>query len=258
MNVTFIAHSAFLLEWEKFYTLFDYVLNEDYTAPLPELKEDKPLLVFASHAHEDHFDGRIFALLEGRPDTRFFLSHDIRMAERYRQRMGVSDETFARCTRLRADEVLLTSAAGEELSIRTVKSTDIGCAFLLRSEGKLVYHAGDLNWWHWESEGAAYCAGMAESYRRAMEKLAAAVRDEAVDSSVEPELLAAMVPLDPRLGPEAERLGIEGLLKSVRVRHVFPMHLWKHFEAIDRCRAALGAQAERIVRITAQGERFTI
>lgn len=258
MTVTFLAHSAFLVEWDKFYTLFDYVYAEDYTAPLPTLDPEKPLLVFASHAHEDHFDPRIFTLLEQYPETRFFLSHDIRMAERYRQRMGISDEAFARCTRLRADEVLLTAVAGEELSIRTVKSTDIGCAFLLRSEGRLVYHAGDLNWWHWVSEGTAYCAAMEVSFHRAMAKLAAAVRDEAADAGLPEEINAAMTPLDPRLGVEAEGMGIEGLTEAVRVGTIFPMHLWKHFEAIDRFRASHPALADRVARITATGDRFEV
>lgn len=258
MTVTFIAHSAFLVEWDRFYTLFDYVYHEDYTAPLPPLDPAKPLLVFASHAHEDHFDGRVFGLLEQYPLTQFYLSHDIRMAERYRKRMGISDEAFARCTRLRADEVLLTSAGGEELSIRTVRSTDIGCAYLLCSEGKLVYHAGDLNWWHWESEGTAYCGTMAANYRRAMERLRDAVRDEAADAGLTEELTAAMVPLDPRLGEAAEGMGIEGLMKYVPTRTVFPMHLWKKYETIDRFRAAHPTLAPHIAQIGREGQRFEV
>ena len=31
MTVTFIAHSAYLVEWDKFYTLFDYTYEPDYT-----------------------------------------------------------------------------------------------------------------------------------------------------------------------------------------------------------------------------------
>ena len=58
MTVTFIAHSAYLVEWDKFYTLFDYTYEPDYTGALPELNPDKPLLVFASHSHEDHFDAK--------------------------------------------------------------------------------------------------------------------------------------------------------------------------------------------------------
>ena len=51
MTVTFIAHSAYLVEWDKFYTLFDYTYEPDYTGALPELNPEKPLLVFASHSH---------------------------------------------------------------------------------------------------------------------------------------------------------------------------------------------------------------
>lgn len=258
MNVTFIAHSAFLVEWEKFYTLFDYVYEPDYTGALPDLDPEKPLLVFSSHSHEDHFDARVFSLLERYPLTRFFVSRDTRLTERKRKWLNISDDAFARTTVLRPDSILLTDAAGEELSIRAIKSTDIGNAYLLRAEGKMVYHAGDLNRWHWESEGRAYCDSMALHYKAAMEKLASAVRDEAADNGIAPELSAAMAVLDPRLGEAAEGLGLDGLLERVAVRHVFPMHLWKKFETIDRYRAAHPESAERIARITADGERFEI
>lgn len=258
MTVTFIAHSAFLVEWDNFYTLFDYVYEPDYTGALPALDPEKPLLVFASHSHEDHFDAKIFSLLERYPLTQFFVSRDTRLTERKRKWLNISDAAFARTTVLRPDSILLTSVGGEELSIRAIKSTDIGNAYLLRSEGKLIYHAGDLNHWHWESEGKAYCGSMAASYETAMQKLSSAVRDEAADNGIAPELTAAMAVLDPRLGEEHEGLGLDGLLSHTAVRHVFPMHLWKKFEAIDRYRAARPESAERIVRITADGDRFVI
>ena len=103
MTVTFIAHSAYLVEWDKFYTLFDYTYEPDYTGALPELNPEKPLLVFASHSHEDHFDAKVFTLLEKYPDTRFFVSRDTRLTERKRQWLNISDEAFARTTVLRPD-----------------------------------------------------------------------------------------------------------------------------------------------------------
>ena len=251
MNVTFIAHSAFLVEWDKFYTLFDYTYEPDYTGALPELKGDKPLLVFASHSHEDHFDAKVFTLLEKYPDTRFFVSRDTRLTERKRQWLNISDAAFARTTVLRPDSILLTEVAGEDLSIRAVKSTDIGNAYLLRCEGKMVYHGGDLNWWDWKSEGEAYCNNMAAHYRTAVE-------NEATDNAIAPEITAAMAPLDPRLGEESEGLGIEELMRQIRVRHVFPMHMWKKYEVIDRYIAAHPAQKDAIARITREGETFTI
>ena len=36
--------------------------------------------------------------------------------------------------------------------IRTLRSTDEGVAFVVHYAGKTIYHAGDLNWWHWEGE----------------------------------------------------------------------------------------------------------
>ena len=144
------------------------------------------------------------------------------------------------------------------MSIRTVKSTDIGNAYLLRCEGKMVYHGGDLNWWDWKSEGEAYCNNMAAHYRTAIEKLASAVENEATDNAIAPEITAAMAPLDPRLGEESEGLGIEELMRQIRVRHVFPMHMWKKYEVIDRYIAAHPAQKDAIARITREGETFTI
>ena len=94
MTVTFIAHSAYLVEWDKFYTLFDYTYEPDYTGELPELNPDKPLLVFASHSHEDHFDAKVFTLLEKYPDARFFVSRDTRLTERKRQWLNISDEAL--------------------------------------------------------------------------------------------------------------------------------------------------------------------
>ena len=258
MNVTFIAHSAFLVEWDKFYTLFDYTYEPDYTGTLPELRNDKPLLVFSSHSHEDHFDAKVFTLLEKYPDTRFFVSRDTRLTERKRQWLNISDAAFARTTVLRPDSILLTEVAGEDLSIRAVKSTDIGNAYLLRCEGKMVYHGGDLNWWDWKSEGEASCNNMAAHYRTAIEKLASAVENEATDNGIAPEITAAMAPLDPRLGEESEGLGIEELMRQIRVRHVFPMHMWKKYEVIDRYIAAHPAQKDAIARITREGETFTI
>ena len=116
MTVTFIAHSAYLVEWDKFYTLFDYTYEPDYTGALPELNPEKPLLVFASHSHEDHFDAKVFTLLEKYPDTRFFVSRDTRLTERKRQWLNISDEAFARTTILRPDSILLTDVGGEDLS----------------------------------------------------------------------------------------------------------------------------------------------
>jgi len=57
MEITYIGHSGFMMEWDSCYWLFDY-----YKGEIPEIKKDKKLFVFASHNHRDHFNPAIFQL----------------------------------------------------------------------------------------------------------------------------------------------------------------------------------------------------
>ena len=70
MRVTFLDHSGFLVETGTAALLFDW-----WKGTLPDLAPGVPLYVFASHAHPDHFDPRIFALDDGSRDIRFLLGH---------------------------------------------------------------------------------------------------------------------------------------------------------------------------------------
>ncbi len=253
MKVTFLTHSAFLLEWGSFYTLFDCCFTEPYASELPRLDEKKPLLVFSSHRHADHFDPKIFDLMKQYPLTRFFLSRDVNLSDKRRAVLGITDALMERITLLRPDSAVSTEVNGTEITVRTVKSTDIGVAFLLHAEGRLVYHAGDLNRWHWTDEGEDYCAKMAESYTRAVEKLAAYAAEE----KPSPVLDAAMIPFDTRL-LDGYSLGALELLASLPAKHVFPMHMWSHFEFIDRFRAEHPELADSVANITANYQTFEV
>ena len=59
MNVTYIYHSSFLVETMSGYLLFDY-----FKGDLPELSPYKPLYVFVSHGHGDHFSASIFTIVD--------------------------------------------------------------------------------------------------------------------------------------------------------------------------------------------------
>ena len=69
MKITYIHHSCFLVELERVMLLFDYMRGS-----LPPLDDDKDLLVFASHRHEDHFSPAVFKLAEKHPRIRYILS----------------------------------------------------------------------------------------------------------------------------------------------------------------------------------------
>lgn len=74
MKITYINHSGFLIETTGCYYLFDY-----YKGELPPLDARKPILVFASHMHPDHYNPTIFKMLteRGMKQVTAVLSKDI-------------------------------------------------------------------------------------------------------------------------------------------------------------------------------------
>lgn len=72
MKVTYIHHDGFLVECRDRYLLFDY-----YQGEIPEMDPEKPLYVFASHRHGDHFVPDIFLLAEKYSKIHYILAKDI-------------------------------------------------------------------------------------------------------------------------------------------------------------------------------------
>ena len=210
MRLNLLAHSGCFLELDTVCLLFDWWKGE--LPPLP----DKPLFVFASHAHSDHFTPAIFALDDGTREVRFLLGHDIRLSPSRQEKWGVSDETAAKCTRMHDGERLELPG----LTIETLPSTDEGVAFLITAEGKTIFHAGDLNWWHWEGEPDPWNPDMERDFKAYAEPL----RGRAVD--------LAMLPLDHRLGQDGFR-GPDWFLQLMEVRSFLPIHLWRKFGFVE-------------------------
>lgn len=208
MRVTFLDHSGFLVESASAALLFDWWKGE-----LPAVRPGVPLYVFASHAHPDHFDPRIFSLDDGTRDVRFLLGRDIRLSPSGLARWGVSPETADKCRALRGGQSCVLPGIGVEV----LPSTDEGAAFLVSLDGQTVFHAGDLNWWHWEGEDKAWNNNMAANFKKYTEPL----RGRRID--------LAMLPLDPRLG-EAGFWGPAYFLETADVRVFLPMHQWGDFE----------------------------
>ena len=73
LKITFIYHSGFAVETPDCTLLFDY-----YRGDIPEFAAEKPLYVFSSHKHADHFNFQIFDLAEKYKEIHYILSEDIR------------------------------------------------------------------------------------------------------------------------------------------------------------------------------------
>ena len=154
MNVTYIHHSCFLVESERFYYLFDYE-----SGSLPAMDGTKPIFIFASHRHEDHYNPAVFSLLSaaGMQQIRAVLSDDI-------EAPAAVDVLAVRPG--------MTYELAPQLRLATFRSTDEGVAFLLEDGEALLYHAGDLHDWVWDEESEAYNAKMTADYRREIDCLA--------------------------------------------------------------------------------------
>ena len=236
MKITYIHHSSFMADLEHPALLFDY-----FEGDIPEIPEDKPLFVFASHRHGDHFSRSIFDLSDGRRKVTYVLSDDI-------WRRQVPEELLGRTTFMGPGESgCLADGAGQPLEIEAFKSTDEGVAFLIKAEGQVIYHAGDLNNWVWEGEPEKDNQRMSENYHKELAKLAGRHID------------VAFMLIDPRQEKDFY-LGMDDFMRMVGADVVFPMHFWGDFEAASRFKALPCAKSygDRIHEIRKKGESFII
>lgn len=195
--VTYIEHSCFLVETAECYLLFDYYGGE---VPLPTLDPAKPLLLFNSHAHHDHFSRKIFALRDRYPLAVFVLSADIPVP--------TAVQPFA-CPMLPHEHRLLQLAGGRgTVSIDTLRSNDEGVAFIIQLGDLCIYHAGDLNNWWWD--GDVEDQKLADIYHEELER----IRGQ--------HFTLAFIPLDPRL--KGWWKGIEDFMHYADADAIFPMH----------------------------------
>jgi L-ascorbate metabolism protein UlaG (beta-lactamase superfamily) len=216
-NITYIDHSGFLIELPDVAFLFDY-----YQGEIPKIAEDKPLVVFVSHRHQDHYNPEIFELLNIYSEIYFVLAKGVpvkRQMEKYTAQ-GIDLERHMILIKRNVTEQLILNS-GKRVEITTLKSTDEGVAFLLSFEGKTIYHGGDLNQWVWEGESKQYNDNMRNAYLREMTKL-----DKI-------EIDAAFVPVDPRLEKHAFE-GLKVFVEHGAAKKIYPMHFWGEFGIISK------------------------
>ena len=135
MTLTYIFHSCFVLEAEQSMLIFDYWLDPENILP-QFLAKDMALYVFSSHFHEDHFNKAVFEWKKQRENTTYILSKDI-----LRHRRANKED---------ADVWLAKGGSWSDglVSVKAAGSTDSGVSWIVETEGKRIFHAGDLNNWY--------------------------------------------------------------------------------------------------------------
>ena len=130
----------------------------------------------------------------------------------------------------------------QDFTVATLKSNDEGVAFIIEIDGLCIYHAGDLNWWHWVGDTDEENAELAEIYKEQI----SLIGGRSID--------LAFVPVDPRLG-EQYAWGINYFMEHVDARSAVPMHFGSDGAIVDRLLRDEASELyrDKILRLTKRG-----
>lgn len=227
MKLTYICHSGFAIEGDGFTVIIDYFKDsgDEYARGVVHdylLKRPGRFYVLATHFHPDHFNPVVLKWKEQRPDIIYLFSKDILK----HRKAGKEDAVYL---------IKLSEYEDNLLKVKAFGSTDVGVSFLLELGGKTVFHAGDLNNWHWNEESTPEeSRGYEKSYLHELGILANDV----------PAVDLAMFPVDPRLGKDYMR-GAEQFADRIKTGIFVPMHF---DEAFDKANAFGAYAAQRGIR----------
>ncbi|WP_195984381.1 MBL fold metallo-hydrolase [Clostridium sp. D33t1_170424_F3] len=231
VSIWYLYNSGFAVKTERHFLIFDYFLDSPRSGGLKsgvvdstEL-QDYDTVVFVSHSHADHFNRNIFQWRKQIPSIRYVLSDDITTSEE--------------CLRVGAGQ----SCDLGDLQIQTLASTDLGVAFLVQVDGLCIYHAGDLNWWHWNDEPEEANRLMAQSFQKQIDTL------EGIPIDI------AFLPVDPRQEENA-LLGLQYFTQHADAKTIIPMHFGSQFSIFDRIFSDPQTlpYRDRIIRFSQRGE----
>ena len=232
--ITHYYHSGFSVSCEKTILIFDYWTGEDGELAenlrlTPEkLSRFEEIFVFISHDHIDHMDPVVFTWKD-LPGIRYVVSSDMPVGTRGR-RMAPGDEIVF----------------SENVKVHAFDSTDPGVSFLVDFRGLQLFHAGDLNFWHWRDESTMKEIEEAEDdFRKALQP----ITSHPVD--------IAFFPLDPRQGTMFEA-GANFFILSVKPRILIPMHYFHRAEvAVDYARTA-SCRGTEVIAMPGYGDQLGV
>ena len=234
LTVTYYHHSGFSVAMDDVLLVFDYwtgehgELPEDKRITVDFLKQFRQVYVFISHEHPDHLDPVVFTWRSEAPVT-YIVSADMPVGTRGK-RMAPGDSL----------------TLSPEVSVKAFDSTDLGVSFLVDMQGVHVFHAGDLNFWHWREESTVKEIEEADdAFRQAVEPIAR----EKID--------LAFFPVDARQGLMYDA-GANYFIMCVKPRLLIPMHFWGRAEiAMEFARRSRCRQTE-VMALTRYGEQISL
>lgn len=193
--VEYLGGSGFLVSLGETGMLFDASEHGADRRVMPDkeaLSAFKRLYVFISHHHDDHFSPDVYELCGN--DAVYIVGFDVPQPYRGVRMKPGEERSFG------------------PVAVHAYGSTDEGVSFLVDYAGIIIFHAGDLNLWHWRDESSITEIETAE---KAFYDCVAPIPTEKID--------LAFFPVDPRQGSMYDA-GAGYFVMSVKPRILIPMH----------------------------------
>ncbi len=241
--IHYIFHSGFAVEVDDYFLVFDYydppgVQTETgfcNTDILERIANCKYPFVFVSHGHHDHFSPTIFSWKDKNPQLTYMFSSDVNLEDSIsKNNMDIS------FTSMFPYEYVEKNGIG----ISTFGSTDLGVSFLVEVNGLRIFHAGDLNWWHWADESTKE---ELEEEEWKFKNEVAKIKDEKID--------VLFFPVDPRLG-EHYWLGGAYMLDLFQPSLFVPMHFGDNPDITRKFAHKMNKSGVPIFEIASQGQTY--
>lgn len=213
-KITYLDHSGFAVTTDDAILVFDYY--RDPAHALKNILKEHPVLpvtFFASHHHDDHFNPGIFELAQDRRRT-YILSNDVE-AKTIPSTLNVQGMSHGD---------VIEDVPGVK-RVKAYGSTDVGVSFFVTlTSGVTIFHAGDLNLWHWKDQNTPReVVAASVHFDKALHEIASEI--DHID--------VAMFPVDPRQGTDFAE-GAHRFIDAVKIDYFLPMHFWDDFkEACD-------------------------
>ena len=241
MTLDYIYHSGFAIEAEGVTVIIDYFKDSSDTEYNRGIVHDyllhKPgkIYVLATHFHPDHFNPEILSWRAIHPDIQYIFSKDIWR----HHRASLEDATYIKKGEAYEDDLIRIEAFG---------STDVGSSFLIQLQGWSIFHAGDLNNWHWSEESTE-----AEIKKANGDFLAEVNFLKKTTSQID----LVMFPVDRRMGKDYMK-GAKQFIELIKTTIFVPMHFSEDYEGGNAMREFAESEGCKFITITHRGEKFDI
>ena len=204
--VTFFYQSGFTAAVGKTLLIFSYWqehVPQELRLNDKDLRGFNNIIVFVPRASIEHNDPAVWQISRGFPIT-YVAANEAGPS--------VKDQTGVRLVR-----------QGESLKVSNVQitaygSTDAGVSFMVKVSGIHIFHAGDLNLWHWREQNTLreITRSEEEFYR-----VVSSINEDRID--------ICMFPVDPNLGGFYDA-GANHFIMAKKPRLFFPMHFGQRGE----------------------------